>query len=109
MARAGKLRGRGTAGHIGSMPRPTEPRTRAAQPFLDAREFLLTRRERYDEAARDFRWPALDRFNWALDWFDAYAAGNDRPALRLVREDGSETRRSFAELAERSSCVANML
>lgn len=68
----------------------------AAQPYLDAREFLLAHRERYDVAARDFRWPALDRFNWALDWFDAYAAGNSRLALRLVHEDGAEVRRTFA-------------
>ncbi len=80
---------------------------RAAQPFLDAREYLLAQRERYDTASRDFRWPALDRFNWALDWFDPYAAGNQRLALRLVSEDGSEIRRSFAELSERSNRVAN--
>jgi acetyl-CoA synthetase len=79
----------------------------AAQPFLDAREFLLARRERYDEAYRDFRWPALDRFNWALDWFDAYAAGNDRPALWLVSDGAPEVRLSFAELSERSNRVAN--
>jgi len=100
---------------------------RAAQPFLDAREFLLAHRERYDSAYRDFRWPALDRFNWALDWFDAYAArsqpergegtgaqhapppGNQGLALRLVHEDGSEVRRSFAELSARSSRLANRL
>jgi acetyl-CoA synthetase len=81
----------------------------AAQPFLDAREFLLDRREQYDAAYHDFRWPRLDRFNWALDWFDPYAAGNDRLALRLVYTDGSEVRRSFAELAARSSRVANRL
>ena len=87
---------------------PTDgARMRAAQPFLDAREYLLAQRERYDTASRDFRWPALDRFNWALDWFDPYAAGNQRLALRLVSEDGSEIRRSFAELSERSNRVAN--
>jgi acetyl-CoA synthetase len=79
----------------------------AAQPFLDARELLLARRERYDEAYRDFRWPVLDRFNWALDWFDAHAAGNDRPALWLVSDSAPEVRLSFAELSERSNRVAN--
>ncbi len=82
---------------------------RAAQPFLDAREFLLARRERYDEAYRDFRWPRLDRFNWAVDYFDLYAAGNDRAALWLVNDDGSEQQLSFAELADRSNRVANAL
>jgi hypothetical protein len=29
--------------------------------------------------AAEFRWPDLgDRFNWAVDWFDAIAEGNDR-------------------------------
>ena len=28
----------------------------------------------YEAARRDFRWPELDRFNWALDWFDAELA-----------------------------------
>ena len=35
--------------------------------FEDARALLLARREQYDDAVREFRWPALDRFNWALD------------------------------------------
>lgn len=82
---------------------------RAAQPFLEAREFLLARRERYTDAYRDFRWPALDRFNWALDWFDAYALGNDRPALWLVSDGAPDVRLSFAELSERSNRVANHL
>jgi acetyl-CoA synthetase len=81
----------------------------SARPFHDAREFLLAHRDRYDDAYRDFRWPVLDRFNWALDWFDGYAAGNPRPALWLVDDDGSEVRRSFADLVERSNRVANLL
>lgn len=80
-----------------------------ARPFFEARQLLLTRRERYDEACRDFRWPRLDRFNWALDYFDAHAAGNDRTALWLVNDDGSSLQRSYAELADRSNRVANAL
>ena len=49
--------------------------------FLEARDFLLSHREDYDQAYRDFRWPELDRFNWALDYFDPLAQGNGRPAL----------------------------
>jgi acetyl-CoA synthetase len=82
---------------------------RAAQPFLDARAFLLARRDRYADACRDFRWPVLDRFNWALDWFDAHAAGNDRPALWIVRDGAPDVRHSFAELSVRSNRVANAL
>jgi len=81
----------------------------STQAFQEARRFLLDRRERYDEAIRDFRWPVLDRFNWALDWFDVHARDNARPALRLVRDAAPETTLSFAELAVRSGQVANRL
>jgi acetyl-CoA synthetase len=77
--------------------------------FEDGRALLLARRERYEDAVREFRWPALDRFNWALDWFDAYARDNTRPALRLLRDDGDETVLTFAELSARSSQLANRL
>ena len=34
------------------------------------------------------RWPDIgDRFNWALDWFDPFAGGNPRIALRIIEED----------------------
>jgi len=81
----------------------------SARPFHEACEYLLARRERYDDAYRGFRWPVLDRFNWALDWFDGYAVGNHRLALWLVHDDAPEVRRSFAGLAERSNRVANLL
>ena len=77
--------------------------------FRQAREFLLAHREAYAEAYRDFRWPRLERFNWALDWFDAYARGNQRTALHIVEDDGQERRLTFAELAERSDRTANWL
>jgi acetyl-CoA synthetase len=77
--------------------------------FLEARDFLLAHRDDYETAYRQFRWPVLDRFNWALDYFDPMAAGNDRPGLWIVDEGGGETRLSFAELAERSSRLANHL
>ncbi len=80
-----------------------------ATAFLEARDFLLRHRDDYDAAYRGFRWPALDRFNWALDHFDVLASGNPRPALWLVNEGGAETRLSFAELKERSDRAANFL
>ncbi len=67
--------------------------------FQEAREFLLAHADDYDTAYRDFRWPELDEFNWALDWFDRIAAEHDRTALRIVEADGCEQRWSFAELA----------
>lgn len=80
-----------------------------AKAFLEARDFLLQHRGDRDAAMRGFRWPALTRFNWALDYFDVYAAGNDKPALWIVGEDGSEQKRSFAALSARSNQVANWL
>ena len=62
-----------------------------AAPFLAARDFLLRHREDYATAYRDFEWPKLDRFNWALDYFDVMARDNAQPALWLVDEDAGET------------------
>ena len=59
---------------------------------------------------REFRWPALEQFNWALDWFDAELARGelaDRPALHIVGAGAAEL--SFRALSERSSRVANGL
>jgi acetyl-CoA synthetase len=81
----------------------------SAEAFLKARDFLFAHREDYDTAYRDFRWPALDKFNWALDYFDRMAYRNDRPALWIVNEGGGEAKLSFAEMSERSSRVANYL
>ncbi|MFD9093667.1 AMP-binding protein [Streptomyces collinus] len=83
--------------------------TTATELFRSARDFLLEHREDYAAAYEGFRWPRPEHFNWALDWFDVIAAGNDRTALHIVEEDGTETRLSFAELAERSNRVANHL
>jgi acetyl-CoA synthetase len=76
--------------------------------FEAARDFLLANRDDYETAYRDFRWPRPENFNWALDWFDVMAAGNDRPGLWIV-DDGSETRLSFAELSARSNALAGWL
>jgi len=78
-----------------------------AAPFLAARDFLIRHREDYDTAYRDFQWPKLDRFNWALDYFDVMARGNERQALWLVDDGAGETKLSFAQLSERSNRVAN--
>jgi acetyl-CoA synthetase len=77
--------------------------------FLKAREFLLEHREDYDAAYRNFAWPELDNFNWALDYFDTFARDNNRRALWIVDEDGPEVKLSFVEISRRSSQVANFL
>jgi acetyl-CoA synthetase len=77
--------------------------------FKAARDFLLANRLKYDVACKGFAWPKLDRFNWALDWFDSIAAGErgDQLALWVALEDGRETKLSFRELSDRSSKIAN--
>ncbi len=77
--------------------------------FLKARNFLLSRREDYESAYYGFKWPDIEDFNWATDYFDTLAEGNDRTALWIVDEKGGEWKYSFAELSERSSRVANYL
>ncbi|MFD9117081.1 AMP-binding protein [Streptomyces bottropensis] len=84
-------------------------RTSATDEFRAARDFLLAHREDYATAYEGFTWPRPEYFNWALDWFDVIARGNDRAALHIVEEDGTETVVSFAEMSERSSRVANRL
>src|SRR5262245_10516505 len=83
--------------------------TQAGETFLAARNVVLRHRLDRDAALREFRWPALDQFNWALDYFDAVAFGNDTPALHIVDETGTESVRSFAQLSQRSNQVANFL
>lgn len=81
----------------------------AIDAFIAARDFLLAHRNDYDTAYKGFKWPELGEFNWALDYFDAFAHRNDSPALWIVEEDGREARLSFAEMSERSARVANWL
>jgi acetyl-CoA synthetase len=80
-----------------------------ASEFLRARDFLLAHRLEFDAARAGFAWPVLDAFNWALDYFDPMAARNPDTGLVVVEEDGSEVRRSFAELSARSNQAANFL
>src|SRR5215471_20347683 len=78
--------------------------------FRAARDLLLAHREDYDAARREFAWPELDEFNWALDWFDVIAAEHpERTALRVLGDDGSDESVSYAEMAARSGQTANWL
>ena len=81
-----------------------------AEAFKAARDFLFAHRTDYRAAHAGFRWPELDNFNYALDWFDAELARGDsanRLALKIVG-DGAATA-TFAELSERSNRIANGL
>ncbi len=95
---------------VGNDPNTTS--MQAYQAFRQARDLLVTHREDYEAARREFAWPEFTEFNWALDWFDRIAAEDhnaDRFALWIVEEDGSENRWTFPELARRSAQVANWL
>jgi acetyl-CoA synthetase len=73
------------------------------------RDRLLEHREDYETARATFAWPALSEFNFALDWFDPFARGNDAPGLLVVEGDGSSVTLSFDELRRRSDGLANWL
>ncbi|HOA58304.1 MAG TPA: AMP-binding protein [Dermatophilaceae bacterium] len=84
--------------------------TNATENYRQARDQLLALRGDHARAVAEFRWPDVgDTFNWACDWFDVVARGNDKPALILVEEDGSSQTRSFDEMARRSDQVAAWL
>ncbi|GAA6525318.1 AMP-binding protein [Intrasporangium sp. DVR] len=87
----------------GSTPDVTET-------FRAARDRLVELREDYDQAVAEFSFPDVgDRWNWAIDWFDAVARGNGRPALTIVEQDESVRTISFDEMARRSDQVAAYL
>ncbi|MGO2938846.1 MAG: AMP-binding protein, partial [Glutamicibacter arilaitensis] len=80
--------------------------------FRAARDRLLELREDYETAREDFRWPELSEFNFGFDWFDQVAKDPQRadaPALIITERDGSSTRRSWAELSQRSTQLARWL
>ncbi len=81
----------------------------STQAFKAARDFLFAHANDYTTAHRDFRWPELEHFNYALDWFDAELARNQTNDLALnITGEGAATR-TFGELSEASNRVANGL
>jgi acetyl-CoA synthetase len=96
-----------SAGSAGSAESPVSDATSA---FREARDFLLAHRDDYETAYRDFRWPTLERFNYATDWFDVMAAEQgSETALWLVEEDGSEQQISYEDMSARSQRFAASL
>jgi acetyl-CoA synthetase len=81
----------------------------AGRTFLEVRELLLHCREDYARALREFRWPSFGEFNWARDYFDVIAAGNEAPALRVIDDAGADETLSFAAIAQRGAQVAAFL
>ena len=65
--------------------------------FKFARDFLLALGDNYPAAKAGFVWPRLERFNWALDWFDDELASGEhgaRPALKILGDEASRPIRS---------------
>src|SRR3954449_12256049 len=73
------------------------------------RDGLLANRDNWEAACASFAWPVLDEFNWALDWFDPFARGNDAVGLLVVEADGSSRSLTFDALSRRSDQLANWL
>jgi acetyl-CoA synthetase len=81
--------------------------TSSTAALRDARDLLLTLRDDYAAAIEWFEWPDVgDSFNFAHDWFDAFARGNSGVALVIVEEDGSRQSFTFAEMTARSDRLA---
>ncbi|MCJ0700755.1 AMP-binding protein, partial [Frigoribacterium faeni] len=96
-----------TSGPDSPTPSSAPGDSAATTAFRAARDHLLALGDDLDRAGAEFRWPDVgDRFNWAVDWFDVMARDNDRIALWLVEEDGSEQRITFDEMRRRSDQVA---
>ena len=74
-----------------------------------ARDFLVKHRDDYDVAYAGFSWPELPLFNFATEWFDGLAHEDPDGLALWVIEGESETRLTFAELAQRSVAVAQYL
>ncbi len=77
--------------------------------FIALRDELLRAREDWQGAQCEFRWPVFEEFNWAGDYFEVIAAGNDTTALRMVDDAGGDRSVSFAAMAERAAQVAAFL
>jgi acetyl-CoA synthetase len=81
----------------------------AGTAFIELRDRLLRDGVSHEQASQSFHWPAIPNFNWAQDYFDRIATGNDRPALRVVSDAVDDRVLTFATLARRSNQIANFL
>ncbi len=70
--------------------------------FAAAREALLTHATDLAAARAAFRWPVLDEFNWVDHWFEPFARGNAREALKIVTEAAPSHWRSTSSRGDRA-------
>ncbi len=78
--------------------------------FRQARNLLLEFDDRYMAAKTTFVWPRPEKFNWALDWFDAELAAGEHGAKIALKVIGETVEtRTFAELSQELARFANGL
>ncbi len=77
-----------------------------ARKFIELRDFMMNVQS-YEEAYKGFQWPRVSKFNWATDYFDKIAEGNNKPALIFADENGNEAIISYDQMMKRSNQVAN--
>lgn len=88
----------------------TSGTTSPTEAYRAVRDRLIEQRDDYAAATTDFAWPEVGpSFNWAIDWFDANARGNDAPCLTIVEQDGTVRSVTFDEMARQSDQVARLL
>ena len=86
------------------------PATAATEAVREVRDFLLDHGQDYTAAVAGFRWPELEQFNFATEWFDVVAGEHpDRNAVTIVSADLTVQSWTYGELARRSDQVARWL
>ena len=80
-----------------------------SEAFLSLRDQILACTADPGRVPGPLAWPDVEHFNWARDYFDRIAAGNDHAALRVVDDAGYDQVRSYRQMSERSRQVANFL
>ncbi|HEY8463378.1 MAG TPA: AMP-binding protein [Bacillota bacterium] len=63
----------------------------------------------YDEEYRQFRWEVPEKFNFAVDVIDRWAADRTKLAIILVDDEGNEENYTFWDMKMRSNKFANIL
>jgi len=71
--------------------------------------FGIARRQGYDRFYPDFRWHIPERFNFATDVVDAWAAHQDGLALVWENETGEQAELHFSDMAQLSGKLADVL
>jgi len=78
--------------------------------FLEMRDLLLKHRTDYERAVMSFQWPSEGSgFNWASDYLDPMASGNDKVAAVEYRSRDDVRERSYSDLRAHSNQLANFL